>query len=377
MDRRRFLTGVGAVGLGAAGLGALAACSDDDPPTPSPSATTPSATSSETPSPSPTSTAVAPKVAGEVADGLNVPWGIAFLPGGDALVSQRDSHEIARVSPSGQVSTIGSVGGVVSTEGGERGLLGIALDPDDAGHLYAYVSTASDNRVLRFDFDGKRLSGRRTILAGIPVGQHHNGGRLLFGPGDSLFVSTGESGTPALAQDRSSLGGKILRIRRDGRAAAGNPFGNRVWTYGHRNVEGLALDADGRLWASEFGDKQADELNVIRRGRNYGWPDVEGRSDDPAYADPATTWGTDECSPAGIAITRSHAFVAALRGRCLWVVPLRGADAGRPRRLLHEQHGRLRSVAVTPTGELWVTTSNTDGRGTPERSDDVILRLTL
>ena len=369
MDRRFFLTGVGAVGLGA-----LVGCSDTEP-SPSASATAPSPSASGTPSPS--ATTVDPKVADTIADGINVPWGIAFLGSGEALVSQRDAREVVRVSPEGKKTTIGEVTGGNPSQAGEGGLLGIALDPKDATQLYAYISTASDNRILRLTYDGTRLSSPKTILTGIPVGQNHNGGRLVFGPDDQLYVSTGEAGERDLAQDRKSLGGKVLRITRDGKASAGNPFDSPVWSYGHRNVEGLAFDAAGRLWAAEFGDKTTDELNFIRRGRNYGWPRVEGPSDDDTYTDPSATWTTDECSPASVAVTRSHAFLGALKGESLWVVPLDGSKAGEPKRLLQGEYGRLRTVAVAPSGDLWLTTSNTDGRSTPGENDDRILRVTL
>ncbi|KQY59465.1 glucose sorbosone dehydrogenase [Aeromicrobium sp. Root495] len=369
MDRRGFLTGVGVVGLGA-----LVGCSNDDPdPSPSTAATSASpSTSGPTPAQS-----VDPVVADTIADGINVPWGIAFLKTGEALVSQRDAREVVRVAPDGKKTTIGAVEGGNPSQAGEGGLLGIALDPKDPTQLYAYISTASDNRILRLAYDGRRLSDPKTILTGIPVGQNHNGGRLVFGPDDALYVSTGEAGDPDLAQDKKSLGGKVLRITRDGKASNGNPFDSPVWSYGHRNVEGLTFDAEGRLWAAEFGDKTTDELNLVRRGRNYGWPEVEGPSDDDAFTDPSATWTTDECSPASVAVTRSHAFLGALKGESLWVVPLDGSRAGEPKRFLQGEYWRLRTVAVAPSGDLWLTTSNTDGRSTPGRDDDRILRVTL
>ena len=193
-----------------------------------------------------------------------------------------------------------------------------------------------------------------------------------------LLVATGDAEQSDLAQDRDALAGKILRIRPDGRAAPGNPYDNRTWSYGHRNVEGLAFDADGRLWATEFGDKEADELNLISRGKNYGWPDVEGDSDDDDFVNPKVVWSpTSSCSPAGLAITRSTAFVGALRGQCLFAVPLDGTKAGKPKAYFAEEHGRIRNVVVAPDGSLWVTTSNTDGRVDPGRNDDKILRVTL
>jgi glucose/arabinose dehydrogenase len=365
VDRRAFLTGM-------AGLGAvsLLGCSDDDKATPG---------LSPTPSPSPSATddELNPRVAGTVADGLNVPWGIAFLPNGDALVAQRDEGSIVRITAEGKVSTVGDVRGSVGVPGGEGGLLGLAIDPDDERVLFAYVTTSADDRVVRIELDGDQLGSMRPILTGIPIGGRHHGGRLLFDPDGHLLVSTGEAGNAPEAQKRGSLGGKILRIDRDGRAADGNPFGNRTWTYGHRNIEGLAFDAQGRLWASEFGDQRFDELNLIEKGRNYGWPKFEGTSHDDAYVSPKVTWATDDCSPAGLAITRSTAFVAALQGECVFAVPLDGTRTGKPQALFRGDYGRIRTIVVAPDKSLWVTTSNTDGRGDPAKNDDRILRVTL
>lgn len=367
VERRTFLSG-----LTAAGALALVGCSSKDKPS-KPSATTPTPSVATT-----TATTPHPRVASTIASGLNVPWGIVFLAGGDALVSQRDKGTVVRISTAGKVSTVGAVKGVVGSTGqGEGGLLGIATAPGDESTLFAYITTASDNRVVKMDLTPTSLGSPKAILPGIPTSLHHHGGRLMFDPKGRLYVSTGDAEQSELAQDKSSLAGKILRIDQDGKAAAGNPFDNRTWTYGHRNVEGLAFDSAGRLWASEFGDKKADELNLIRRGGNYGWPDVEGKSDNPAYVNPKVTWPTSDCSPSGLAITGSIAFLGALQGECLFAVPLDGTDAGTPKAYFAGDYGRVRSVVVAPDGALWVTTSNTDGRSNPTKVDDRILRVTL
>lgn len=370
MERRTLLTGFAAVGA----VTLLGCSRGDEDPAPAPS-TTPSATTDPAPSPSTPAGAQPPTIDSTIATGLNVPWGIAFLPNGDALVTQRDDGTIVRIATDGSVTTLGSVPDASGSPGGEGGLLGIAIAPDDPDLVFAYVTTPDDDRVVRMRLSGDRLGDPDPILTGIPIGSRHHGGRLLFDGSGALFVATGDAGNGSLAQDRDSLAGKVLRIDQDGKAAADNPFGNRTWSYGHRNIEGLALDAEGRLWAAEFGDKAADELNLIERGGNYGWPDVEGTSDDADLIDPSVTWGTDECSPAGIAITKSTAYIGALQGECLFAVPLDGTNAGEPKAYFSGDHGRIRSVAVAPDGALWVTTSNTDGRGDPRDEDDRIFRV--
>jgi len=312
-------------------------------------------------------------------DDLEVPWGIAFLRSGAALVSERNSGRLLKITADGKVTRLGTVSGVEAPSGiGEGGLLGIALAPGDEDTLFVYFTSASDNRVARVSLKGGRVGRPRLLVGDIPTSTHHHGGRLLFDADGMLLVSTGDAEQSALAQRKDSLAGKILRVRPDGRAAAGNPFGNRTWSYGHRNIEGLAFDADGRLWATEFGEQRTDELNLIRRGRNYGWPDAEGRSSNDRFTNPRATWSpTSSCSPAGIAITRSTAFVGALQGRCLFAVPLDGTDAGKPRAYFRNDYGRIRGVAVAPDGALWMTTSNTDGRAEPGRHDDKIIRVTL
>ena len=314
-----------------------------------------------------------------VADGLDAPWGLAFLPDGSALVSERDSAQILRVDPStGRMQPVGRVRGVVP--GGEGGLLGLAVPPGEApATVFAYATTARDNRVLALDWNGTRITGQRAILTGIPKAQIHNGGRLAFGPDGMLYVATGDAGVPELAQRKASLAGKIIRIAPDGSIPPGNPFGRSpVWSLGHRNVQGLAFDASGRLFASEFGTSRADELNIIKPGGNYGWPRAEGRSPNPRHVDPIATWSpTSTASPSGIAILGGDVLVASLRGQVLWNVPLRGSGAGRPRALDLGDLGRLRTVAVAPDRSLWLLTSNTDGRGDPRAGDDRLLRLSI
>ncbi|GAA1431902.1 hypothetical protein GCM10009616_20060 [Microlunatus lacustris] len=270
------------LGSSAAALGAVAGCSaqpgpagSTTAPAPAPSGATPSPSSTgSSPSASarPTATPTIPRhptpVLDEVvAERLDVPWGLVFLSSGDALVGERGTARIRRVTRAGRTEKLGEVAGVVAPEGlGEGGLLGLALAPGDEDTLFACTTTVDDDRVVRVSLAGGRVGRPRVVLAGIPTSTHHHGGRLLFDAGGRLLVSTGDAEQSRLAQDRNSLAGKILRIRPDGRAAAGNPFDNRTWSYGHRNVEGLAFDEAGRLWATEFGDQEADELTRSARG---------------------------------------------------------------------------------------------------------------
>ena len=314
-----------------------------------------------------------------VATGLSVPWAIAFLPGGDALVTERESARLLRVTAFGQVTVVGKVPGVEPV--GEGGLLGVAVGPSFLRdqYVYVYFGTGSDNRIARFNYSGGHMGPLQNLVTGIPRGAIHNGGRLAFGPDGMLYASTGETGDGGLAQDRDSLGGKILRLRPDGSPAPGNPFGTRVYTYGHRNVQGMAWDAAGRMYASEFGQDRFDEVNRIVKGRNYGWPDVEGfAGDDERFTEPLLTWTTDEASPSGLAFSGGSLWVGALHGERLWQVPLsRGGTAGRPVARFVGDYGRLRAVATAPDGSLWISTSNRDGRGSPNPGDDKIISVPL
>jgi len=309
-----------------------------------------------------------------LARNLAVPWAIAFLPGGDALVTERESARLLRVTPRGAVSTVGTVPGVEPE--GEGGLLGVAVSPSFGRDqlVYLYFSTATDNRIMRFRYPGGGIGPLEAVVTGIPRAPIHNGGRLAFGPDGMLYATTGEHGEPGIAQDRGSLGGKILRMTPDGRPAPGNPFVTLVWTYGHRNVEGVAWDSTGRMYATEFGQNRFDEINRIQKGRNYGWPEVEGAGGGGRYADPELTWPTEAASPSGAAIAAGSLWVAALRGERLWQVPLDGTGAlGAPAPHFMGEFGRLRAVVRAPDGSLWFTTSNRDGRGDPGPDDDKIL----
>lgn len=375
--------------LAAAVLLVTAGCSSDDGEEPDAGGT--SATSSTEPEASPDGGAEesAPpakgsvKVVRTVTEGLNSPWGLAPLPEGGLLVSSRDEGTITLVDEkTGKKTELGEVPGV--SPAGEGGLLGIAISPDYASDhmIYAYFTSESDNRVVRMLYDPEKPSGEQlgapdTIVRSIPKGTNHNGGRLAFGPDKMLYATTGERYEGPLAQDKKSLGGKILRMTPDGEPAPGNPFGDSlVYSYGHRNVQGLAWDTKQRLWASEFGQNTWDELNLIKPGGNYGWPDVEGKEGGSGFVDPVAQWRTEDASPSGVAIAEGSVWMAGLRGERLWRVPLEGTKpSADPQAFLTDEYGRLRTVVSAGGDKLWLTTSETDGRGSPEKGDDKLLEL--
>jgi glucose/arabinose dehydrogenase len=354
VDRRAFLL------LGGAGV--LAACSS-------------SSSRSEPAAPTGSQPAIS-----TIATGLAVPWGLAFLPGGDAVVAERETGRVLHV-PGGGGAAIPLVTLPRVDTGGtaEGGLLGLAVSPDYASDklLFAYYTTDSDNRIVSFTVDGGAGSVK-AIVTGIKQGNIHNGGRIGFGPDGKLYAGVGETGERGLAQDLASLNGKILRMNKDGSVPADNPFpASRVWSYGHRNVQGLAWDSSGRMWASEFGQDRFDEVNLIEKGRNYGWPDVEGIGDTGGgkYTNPKVTWPTDEASPSGSAIVGNTLYIGALQGKAVLRVKLDATNATKDSPLFAGRFGRIRTTAAAPDGSLWFATSNRDGRGDPRDGDDRILRL--
>lgn len=298
-----------------------------------------------------------------IARNLDVPWGIDFLPSGAALVAERSTGRILKVPRrGGRAKQVMRVPGV-DRNAGEGGLLGLAVSPRyrKDKRVYAYLTTKRDNRIVRFKLGGKL----DPILTGIRESTVHNGGRIEFGPDGRLYAGVGDAGNAELSQRKRSKNGKVLRINPNGSIPKGNPFGRRspVFSLGHRNVQGLAWDRRGRLWATEFGGDRRDEVNLIRKGNNYGWPLVEGRGGTRGgkFTNPKVTWSPAQASPSGAAIRGKTLFVAALRGERLWQIRLKGKNAGRPRARLKGRYGRLRTVEVAPGGPLWIATSNENG----------------
>jgi glucose/arabinose dehydrogenase len=346
---------------------------------------------SSTPSPTPPETTPQPAVdpatvrpvtpTGEtavIATGLNLPWSMVRLATESTLVSERDTALVKEVGPDGSGREVGQVADVVP--GGEGGLLGLAVLTDDlTTWLYAYTTTASDNRVVRMTLTGApgsyALGAAETVFSGIPKAGNHNGGRIKFGPDGMLYITAGDAGVPQRAQDTAELGGKILRVTPEGAVPEDNPFpGSAVFSLGHRNPQGLDWDRDGRLWAAEFGQNTWDELNVVDAGANYGWPVVEGIGNDPAFRNPIYQWSTREASPSGLLFTRDTFFMAALRGEALWTItPDENTVTAQPSFV--SEFGRVRDVIEGPNGSLWILTNNT-GRA-PRDGDDKIVEVRL
>ena len=311
-----------------------------------------------------------------LAMGLDVPWDLAVLPDQSVLITLRDRAEVVRVVPGKQPALVSRIADVVPA--GEGGLLGIALSPsfaDDRG-VYLYFTAAQDNRVVRYDYAETGLTDPTPILTGIPKAGNHNGGRLRFGPDGSLYIGTGDAGRTALAQDRGSLGGKILRIAADGSIPADNTFpGSAVYSMGHRNVQGLGWDLTGQLFASEFGQNSYDELNLIKPGGNYGWPEREGETDVDGLESPLLVWKPVDASPSGIAVTfGGTVYIACLRGERVWSTTRTDSGMTEPE-VFVDGLGRIRDVQVV-ANDLYVLTNNT-ARGTPSEDDDQLIAVPL
>lgn len=375
---------------GLVGAVALVGCSTSSPsPADSRSTDTRSAAPLVTSTPRPTGTA-APVAAvpwqpsGQTTvleSGLVAPWSVVPLPSGSALISQRDEGTIVERLPQGGRREVGRVSGTAPS--GEGGLLGLAVPAVSVpSHLYAYLTTAEDNRVVRMALRGVpgsyALGAAEPVITGIPKASNHNGGRIAFGPEGMLYITTGDASRPSNAQDPASLGGKILRVTADGQVPPDNPVpGSPVWSLGHRNPQGIGWDSRGTMWASEFGQNTWDELNIIRPGGNYGWPVVEGIGGNLAYIDPVYQWPTAEASPSGLAVVGDTVFLAALRGERLWAVwPTAGSAPVRVQSSFDGEFGRLRDV-VARGDRLWLLTNNTDGRGSPRSGDDTLIEATL
>lgn len=321
-----------------------------------------------------------------IAENLDTPWALAMLPDGKLLVTERLGR-VTIIDPSGADNPI--VAGTLSSvkEVGEGGLLGIALHPEfsrnNAVYLYyTYFAVGNDtfNRVVRMQLNGNTLEGEQIIVDRIPGASNHNGGRIAFGPDGHLYIGTGDAQNPTQAQMTSTLGGKILRVTDEGKTPSDNPFNNLVYSYGHRNVQGITWDDTGALWATEHGRSGVqtglDELNLISKGSNYGWPTIEGDKTQSGMVAPAAHSGDSETwAPSGAAYTNKAVYFSGLRGRGLYKASVSNGKVTSIQKHLDNKYGRIREVITAQDGMLYITTSNRDGRGLPGAGDDKIVRI--
>lgn len=325
-----------------------------------------------------------------VASGLDTPWDLEWGPDGAMWVTERPGG-ISRIDvATGKVTLVGEI---EVAEVSESGLMGMAFHPDFATQPYVYLAHSYrsvfgiGNRLIRMRYANGRLADPQTLLDDIPGAGNHNGARLVIGPDRMLYLTTGDAGEGARSQDRKSLAGKVLRLTLDGKPAPGNPFGNAIWSYGHRNPQGIAFQpGTNALYVAEHGPNEADEVNLVERGRNYGWPEVRGACDSEAerafcgadqVVEPVAEF-TPTLGLAGAAFDGPGALlVTALSGRVLLRVTLTpdGRRAASVERLHEGEFGRIRDVLVGPDGSIYIATSNRDGRGTPAANDDRILRI--
>lgn len=311
-----------------------------------------------------------------IAENLSIPWEVVFLPGNKILLTERPGS-IKVVSE----ETVIEVSGVEHV--GEGGLLGAALHPnfDDNNWIYLYYTTSADgrlqNKVVRYTLENNSLTEELTIIEGIAGASNHDGGRIAFGPDKNLYITTGDAGNPNSAQDTNSLNGKILRVTESGDIPEGNPFGNEVYSYGHRNPQGIAWDDNGNLWSTEHGPSGLqsgwDEINFIEPGKNYGWPLVTGDSDSGEYTNPVIHSGaTDTWAPSGTAFYNDSIYFGGLRGESLYEYNI---QQNRLYTHFKGTFGRIRAVVSGPDNFLYITTSNTDGRGSKTAGDDKLIRV--
>jgi len=312
-----------------------------------------------------------------VAQGLKIPWEIVFLPDGNMLVTERR----------GVIRILGSKNDEIYPEGvearGEGGLLGVALHPQFSKNnfIYLYLTTSSGskitNQVVRYTLKDYQLSDRKVLLKDIPGAGNHDGGRVEFGPDGLLYITTGDAEQPSNAQNTNSLAGKILRIKDDGSIPNDNPFGNAVYSYGHRNAQGLTWDSQGRLWATEHGRSGSasgyDEVNLIQKGLNYGWPNIQGDQERSGMEKPFIHSGPNETwAPGDIEYINGQLVFTGLRGESIYSL---NPETKSLKRLFKGEFGRLRALRLGPDGKIYLTTSNQDGRGSVRAGDDKVLKL--
>lgn len=321
-----------------------------------------------------------------VLDNLEIPWEVAFLPENELLITQRTGsvlHVTANESNTIPVSGVEHIG--------EGGLLGLALHPNftENSFVYLYLTSQTEsgiiNRVERYTFNAEThsLANREVILNNIPGARYHDGGRIAFGPDNLLYITTGDASESDLAQDANSLAGKILRITDTGTIPEGNPFNNEVFSYGHRNPQGIDWDENSRLWSSEHGPSVLtsgyDEINLIIPGGNYGWPEIQGNESKEGMISPVIQSGSEVTwAPADLAIHNNVVYFSGLRGEGLYSAVIEDSKLINLKKHFNSEYGRIRAVAIDPSGNwLYFSTSNTDGRGEKNESDDKVVKVNL
>lgn len=309
-------------------------------------------------------------------ENLDTPWAMDFLPDGGLIFTERE----------GKVSTFDGtkvrlLGKIKVDEKSESGLLGIAVDPDfNKNHfIYLYYTHEKGNRVSRYFFNEnvQNLEEETILLDDIPNARFHDGGRIKFGPDEKLYITTGDATEPSSAQDLNSLAGKILRMNVDGSAPEDSLFNNSlVYSYGHRNPQGIAWHpVTHDLYASEHGPTRNDELNLITKGKNYGWPDQEC-TESGEYENPIRCYDEFTLAPSGITFHQSHLYIAGLRGTQVRRITFQADGSLEKEEELISNLGRIRDV-VEHNGYLYIATNNRDGRGIPKPGDDKIIRIKL
>lgn len=325
------------------------------------------------------------RVAETIVENLIIPWEVVFLPNGNLLISERNGKLVEFNRETGDRVSI-NLDDVRHT--GEGGLLGIALHPEFVTNRYMYVYRTSSldgksqNSVLRYVYEDQLLTDEFVIVDNIPGSLFHNGGRIAFGPDGLLYIATGDAQNPSSSQSTDSLAGKILRVTDDGGIPEGNPFGNEVYSYGHRNPQGLTWDSNGVLWSTEHGRSGIrsglDELNVIIKGGNYGWPESQGDTVLRGTIGPIIHSGPDVTWAPGSAVYKDGSiFFGGLKGETLYEAKIVDLSVSELKTHFVREYGRIRTVVMGPDGWLYIMTSNRDGRGQVRSGDDRIVRVML